>query len=70
MAGSKEATVANRYKVETKQNVLIPNNYELLPDPATGVLNRGFALNNFGITNELKYVDKVEATTKTITLYD
>ncbi|EGO7784511.1 WxL domain-containing protein [Enterococcus faecalis] len=70
MAGSKEATVANRYKIETKQNVLIPNNYELLPDPATGVLNRGFALNNFGITNELKYVDKVEATTKTITLYD
>ncbi|EME5816316.1 WxL domain-containing protein [Enterococcus faecalis] len=70
MAGSKEATVANRYKVETKQNVLIPNNYELLPDPATGVLNRGFALNNFGITNELKYVDKVEATTKTITLCD
>ena len=70
MVGSKEATVANRYKVETKQNVLIPNNYELLPDPATGVLNRGFALNNFGITNELKYVDKVEATTKTITLYD
>ncbi|OTP34479.1 hypothetical protein A5824_000028 [Enterococcus faecalis] len=70
MVGSKEATVANRYKIETKQNVLIPNNYELLPDPATGVLNRGFALNNFGITNELKYVDKVEATTKTITLYD
>ncbi|MDN3187585.1 WxL domain-containing protein [Enterococcus faecalis] len=70
MVGSKEATVANRYKVETKQNVLIPNDYELFSDLPTGVLNKGFALNNFDITNELKYVDKVEATTKTITLYD
>jgi len=70
MVGSKEATVANRYKVETKQNVLIPNDYELFSDLSTGVLNKGFALNNFDITNELKYVDKVEATTKTITLYD
>ncbi|ENZ5668985.1 WxL domain-containing protein, partial [Enterococcus faecalis] len=32
MVGSKEATVANRYKVETKQNVLIPNDYELFSD--------------------------------------
>ena len=70
MVGSKEATVANRYKVETKQNVLIPNDYELFSNLPTGVLNKGFALNNFDITNELKYVDKVEATTKTITLYD
>ncbi|HAP3675420.1 TPA: WxL domain-containing protein [Enterococcus faecalis] len=70
MVGSKEATVANRYKVETKQNVLIPNDYELFSDLPTGVLNKGFALNNFDITNELKYVDKVEATTKTITLYN
>ncbi|MDN3187288.1 WxL domain-containing protein, partial [Enterococcus faecalis] len=59
MVGSKEATVANRYKVETKQNVLIPNDYELFSDLPTGVLNKGFALNNFDITNELKYVDKV-----------
>ncbi|HHZ7730285.1 TPA: WxL domain-containing protein, partial [Enterococcus faecalis] len=44
--------------------------YELFSDLPTGVLNKGFALNNFDITNELKYVDKVEATTKTITLYD
>ncbi|MGH2143541.1 WxL domain-containing protein, partial [Enterococcus faecalis] len=43
MVGSKEATVANRYKVETKQNVLIPNDYELFSDLPTGVLNKGFA---------------------------
>ncbi|OTP32986.1 hypothetical protein A5824_002286 [Enterococcus faecalis] len=68
MVGSKDATVANRYKVETKQSVSIPNNF--FEDYPADILHKGFALNNFNITNELKYVDKVEATTKTITLYD
>ncbi|EKZ0377438.1 WxL domain-containing protein [Enterococcus faecalis] len=68
MVGSKDATVANRYKVETKQSVSIPNNF--FEDYPADILHKGFALNNFDITNELKYVDQVEATTKTITLYD
>ncbi|WP_432706147.1 WxL domain-containing protein [Enterococcus faecalis] len=68
MIGKRDATVTNKYKIETTSSVAVPNNYwTAVP---TDIANRGYALNNLDITNQMKYVDKIEATNTHTTMYD
>ncbi|HBE2214737.1 TPA: WxL domain-containing protein [Enterococcus faecalis] len=68
MIGKRDATVTNKYKIETTSSVAVPNNF-WTPMPAD-IGNRGYALNNLDITNQMKYVDKIEATDTRTTMYD
>ncbi|HCT6698045.1 TPA: WxL domain-containing protein [Enterococcus faecalis] len=68
MIGKRDATVTNKYKIETMSSVAVPNNF-WTPMPAD-IGNRGYALNNLDITNQMKYVDKIEATDTRTTMYD
>ncbi|RBS14646.1 hypothetical protein EA94_02423 [Enterococcus faecalis] len=68
MIGKRDATVTNKYKIETTSSVAVPNNYwTAIP---VDIANRGYALNNLDITNQMKYVDKIEATNTHTTMYD
>ncbi|AAO82757.1 hypothetical protein S99_00850 [Enterococcus faecalis EnGen0089] len=68
MVGKRDATVTNKYKIETTSSVAVPNNYwTAMP---ADIANRGYALNNLDITNQMKYVDKIETTDTHTTMYD
>ena len=68
MTGKRDTTVTNKYKIETTSSVAVPNNYwTAMP---ADIVNRGYALNNLAITNQMKYVDKIETTDTHITMYD
>ncbi|WP_429975639.1 WxL domain-containing protein [Enterococcus sp. DIV0086] len=68
MTGKRDTTVTNKYKIETTSSVAVPNNYwTAMP---ADIANRGYALNNLDITNQMKYVDKIEATDTRTTMYD
>ncbi len=68
MVGKRDTTVTNKYKIETTSSVAVPNNYwTAMP---ADIANRGYALNNLDITNQMKYVDKIETTDTHTTMYD
>ncbi|PQD04881.1 WxL domain-containing protein [Enterococcus faecalis] len=68
ITGKRDTTVTNKYKIETTSSVAVPNNYwTAMP---ADIVNRGYALNNLAITNQMKYVDKIETTDTHITMYD
>ncbi|HFK2846286.1 TPA: WxL domain-containing protein [Enterococcus faecalis] len=68
MTGKRDTTVANKYKIETTSSVAVPNNYwTAMP---ADIANRGYALNNLAITNQMKYVDKIETTDTYTTAFD
>ncbi|MGM0243731.1 WxL domain-containing protein [Enterococcus sp. AZ107] len=68
MTGKRDTTVTNKYKIETTSSVAVPNNYWTAM--SADIANRGYALNNLDITNQMKYVDKIEATDTRTTMYD
>ncbi|WP_258078479.1 hypothetical protein, partial [Enterococcus faecalis] len=68
MVGKRDTTVTNKYKIETTSSLAVPNNYwTAMP---ADIANRGYALNNLDITNQMKYVDKIETTYTHTTMYD
>ena len=68
MVGKRDTTVTNKYKIETTSSLAVPNNYwTAMP---ADIANRGYALNNLDITNQMKYVDKIETTDTHTTMYD
>ncbi|HGZ5005421.1 TPA: WxL domain-containing protein [Enterococcus faecalis] len=68
MTGKRDTTVTNKYKIETTSSVAVPNNYwTAMP---ADIANRGYALNNLDITNQMKYVDKIETTDTYTTAFD
>ncbi|MGC2926845.1 WxL domain-containing protein [Enterococcus faecalis] len=68
MTGKRDTTVTNKYKIETTSSVAVPNNYwTAMP---ADIANRGYALNNLAITNQMKYVDKIETTDTYTTAFD
>ena len=68
MVGKRDTTVTNKYKIETTSSLAVPNNYWTAM--SADIANRGYALNNLDITNQMKYVDKIETTDTHTTMYD